>query len=125
MHATHPHPRQRDSLILVRHLPVCGPPDKDLTLATRIEGRRSLASRGEDGPLDGTPSDDQRFRYIKYDQARMRSITVNGSRRVKRISPSIPVASLELLSASPGVSTPGEAEEAAWSAVRHPIQEKL
>jgi 4a-hydroxytetrahydrobiopterin dehydratase len=24
----------------------------------------------EDGPLEGTPSDDQRFRYIKYDAAK-------------------------------------------------------
>jgi 4a-hydroxytetrahydrobiopterin dehydratase len=41
--------------------------DKDLALAARIEDVVQWQPGKEDGPLDGTPSDDQRFRYIKYD----------------------------------------------------------
>jgi 4a-hydroxytetrahydrobiopterin dehydratase len=41
--------------------------DKDLTLASKIEEVVGWQPGKEDGPLDGTPSDDQRFRYIKYE----------------------------------------------------------
>ncbi|KND62434.1 Pterin-4-alpha-carbinolamine dehydratase [Candidatus Burkholderia verschuerenii] len=41
--------------------------DKDLALASKIEDVVGWQPGKEDGPLDGTPSDDQRFRYIKYD----------------------------------------------------------
>ncbi len=41
--------------------------DKDLALAARIEDVVSWQPGKENGPLDGTPSDDERFRYVKYD----------------------------------------------------------
>ena len=42
--------------------------DKDFALASKIEEIIQWQPGREDGPLEGTPSDDQRFRYIKYDQ---------------------------------------------------------
>jgi 4a-hydroxytetrahydrobiopterin dehydratase len=44
-----------------------GVTDKDFTLARKIEDFVHWQPAKEGGPLDGTPSDDQRFRYIKYD----------------------------------------------------------
>jgi len=41
--------------------------DKDLALANKIESFIQWQPATEGGPLEGTPSDDQRFRYIKYD----------------------------------------------------------
>jgi 4a-hydroxytetrahydrobiopterin dehydratase len=41
--------------------------DKDFALATKMESVIQWQPGLEDGPLEGTPSDDQRFRYIKYD----------------------------------------------------------
>ncbi|KMY85045.1 Pterin-4-alpha-carbinolamine dehydratase [Candidatus Paraburkholderia calva] len=41
--------------------------DKDLALASKIEEVVSWRPGREEEPLDGTPSDDQWFRYIKYD----------------------------------------------------------
>jgi len=41
--------------------------DKDFALARKIEEVIQWQPGREDGPLEGTPSDDQRFRYIKYD----------------------------------------------------------
>src|SRR5580698_11389882 len=41
--------------------------DKDLALATKIEEVIHWQPGKEGGALDGTPADDQRFRYIKYD----------------------------------------------------------
>jgi 4a-hydroxytetrahydrobiopterin dehydratase len=41
--------------------------DKDFALASKIEDVVHWQPGKEDGPLDGTPADDQRFRYIKYD----------------------------------------------------------
>ncbi|WP_233856062.1 4a-hydroxytetrahydrobiopterin dehydratase [Paraburkholderia sp. HD33-4] len=41
--------------------------DKDFALATKIESVVHWQPGLEDGPLEGTPADDQRFRYIKYD----------------------------------------------------------
>jgi 4a-hydroxytetrahydrobiopterin dehydratase len=40
---------------------------KDFALATKIEEVIQWQPGKEGGPLEGTPSDDQRFRYIKYD----------------------------------------------------------
>jgi 4a-hydroxytetrahydrobiopterin dehydratase len=41
--------------------------DKDFALATKIEEVIQWQPGREGGPLEGTPADDQRFRYIKYD----------------------------------------------------------
>ncbi len=41
--------------------------DKDFALAKKIEEVVGWQPGKEGGPLEGTPSDDQRFRYIKYD----------------------------------------------------------
>ncbi|WP_250500932.1 4a-hydroxytetrahydrobiopterin dehydratase [Caballeronia sp. GAWG1-5s-s] len=41
--------------------------DKDFALASKIEEVVQWRPSLEGGPLSGTPTDDQRFRYIKYD----------------------------------------------------------
>jgi 4a-hydroxytetrahydrobiopterin dehydratase len=41
--------------------------DKDFALATKIEEVIGWQPGKEGGALEGTPADDQRFRYIKYD----------------------------------------------------------
>jgi len=41
--------------------------DKDFALAKKIEEVIQWQPGLEGGPLEGTPRDDQRFRYIKYD----------------------------------------------------------
>ena len=41
--------------------------DKDFALANKIEEVIQWQPGKEGGPLEGTPADDQRFRYIKYD----------------------------------------------------------
>src|SRR6202011_1352668 len=41
--------------------------DKDFALATKIEDVIQWQPGKEGGALEGTPADDQRFRYIKYD----------------------------------------------------------
>jgi 4a-hydroxytetrahydrobiopterin dehydratase len=41
--------------------------DKDFALASKIEEVVQWRPSVEGGPLTGTPTDDQRFRYIKYD----------------------------------------------------------
>jgi 4a-hydroxytetrahydrobiopterin dehydratase len=41
--------------------------DKDFALATKMEEVIQWQPGREGGPLEGTPADDQRFRYIKYD----------------------------------------------------------
>ncbi|HEX7155656.1 MAG TPA: 4a-hydroxytetrahydrobiopterin dehydratase [Burkholderiaceae bacterium] len=41
--------------------------DKDFALARKIEEVIQWQPGREGGPLEGTPGDDQRFRYIKYD----------------------------------------------------------
>ncbi|WP_248322747.1 4a-hydroxytetrahydrobiopterin dehydratase [Caballeronia sp. Sq4a] len=41
--------------------------DKDFALASKIEEVVQWRPSLEGGPLTGTPTDDQRFRYIKYD----------------------------------------------------------
>jgi 4a-hydroxytetrahydrobiopterin dehydratase len=41
--------------------------DKDFALARKIEEVIQWQPGREGGPLEGTPNDDQRFRYIKYD----------------------------------------------------------
>lgn len=41
--------------------------DKDFALAKKIEEVVHWQPGKEDGPLEGTPNEDQRFRYIKYD----------------------------------------------------------
>ena len=41
--------------------------DKDFALARKIEEVIMWQPGPEGGPLEGTPRDDQRFRYIKYD----------------------------------------------------------
>jgi 4a-hydroxytetrahydrobiopterin dehydratase len=41
--------------------------DKDFALAKKIEEVIQWQPGPEGGPLEGTPRDDQRFRYIKYD----------------------------------------------------------
>jgi 4a-hydroxytetrahydrobiopterin dehydratase len=41
--------------------------DKDFELARKIEDVIQWQPGREGGALEGTPSDDQRFRYIKYD----------------------------------------------------------
>jgi 4a-hydroxytetrahydrobiopterin dehydratase len=41
--------------------------DKDFALATKVEEVIQWQPGLEGGPLEGTPRDDQRFRYIKYD----------------------------------------------------------
>ena len=41
--------------------------DKDFALARKIEEVVHWQPGLEGGPLEGTPGDDQRFRYIKYD----------------------------------------------------------
>jgi len=41
--------------------------DKDFALARKIEDVVHWQPGTEGGPLEGTPRDDQRFRYIKYD----------------------------------------------------------
>ena len=41
--------------------------DKDFELARKIEDVVQWQPGKEGGALEGTPSDDQRFRYIKYD----------------------------------------------------------
>lgn len=42
--------------------------DKDFALAQKIEEVVQWQPALEGGPLEGTPADDQRFRYIKYDR---------------------------------------------------------
>jgi len=42
--------------------------DKDLALARKIEETVHWQPALEGGPLEGTPNDDKRFRYIKYDK---------------------------------------------------------
>lgn len=44
-----------------------GVTDKDFALARKIEEVVHWQPGKEDGPLEGTPGEDQRFRYIKYD----------------------------------------------------------
>ena len=46
---------------------VKGITDKDFALARKIEEVIQWQPGLEGGPLEGTPRDDQRFRYIKYD----------------------------------------------------------
>jgi 4a-hydroxytetrahydrobiopterin dehydratase len=41
--------------------------DKDFTLARKIEEVVHWQPKKEGGALEGTPNEDQRFRYIKYD----------------------------------------------------------
>jgi 4a-hydroxytetrahydrobiopterin dehydratase len=41
--------------------------EKDFALARKIEEVVQWQPGKEGGPLEGTPNDDQRFRYIKYD----------------------------------------------------------
>ncbi len=41
--------------------------DKDFALAKKIEEVIQWQPSKEGGALEGTPSDDQRFKYIKYD----------------------------------------------------------
>jgi 4a-hydroxytetrahydrobiopterin dehydratase len=41
--------------------------DKDFALAKKIEEVVHWQPGAEGGPLEGTPRDDQRFRYVKYD----------------------------------------------------------
>jgi 4a-hydroxytetrahydrobiopterin dehydratase len=41
--------------------------DKDFALAKKIEEVVQWQPGREGGPLEGTPNEDQRFRYIKYD----------------------------------------------------------
>lgn len=41
--------------------------DKDFALAKKVEDVIHWQPRKEGGPLEGTPNEDQRFRYIKYD----------------------------------------------------------
>ncbi|HET6468904.1 MAG TPA: 4a-hydroxytetrahydrobiopterin dehydratase [Geminicoccaceae bacterium] len=42
--------------------------DKDFALAKKIEEVVTWQPGAEDGPLEGTPQDDLRFSYIKYDK---------------------------------------------------------
>jgi 4a-hydroxytetrahydrobiopterin dehydratase len=42
--------------------------DKDFALASKIEEVVHWQPGAEEGPLEGTPADDQRFAYIKYDK---------------------------------------------------------
>jgi len=51
---------------LVTHV-AKGVTDRDFALARKIEEVVHWQPGKESGPLEGTPSDDQRFRYIKYD----------------------------------------------------------
>jgi 4a-hydroxytetrahydrobiopterin dehydratase len=44
-----------------------GVTDKDFALAAKIEQVVQWQPGQEGGPLEGTPNDDQRFKYIKYD----------------------------------------------------------
>jgi 4a-hydroxytetrahydrobiopterin dehydratase len=44
-----------------------GVTDRDFALARKIEDVVHWQPRNEGSPLEGTPNDDQRFRYIKYD----------------------------------------------------------
>ncbi len=44
-----------------------GVTDKDFALARKIEDVVHWRPGATGGPLSGTPADDQRFRYIKYD----------------------------------------------------------
>ena len=44
-----------------------GVTDRDFALARKIEDVIQWQPGREGGALEGTPSDDQRFRYIKYD----------------------------------------------------------
>ena len=44
-----------------------GVTDKDFALARKIEEVVQWQPGQEEGPLEGTPRDDPRFRYIKYD----------------------------------------------------------
>ena len=41
--------------------------DKDFELAKKIESVVHWQPKKDGGALEGTPSDDQRFRYVKYD----------------------------------------------------------
>jgi 4a-hydroxytetrahydrobiopterin dehydratase len=41
--------------------------DKDFALARKIEEMVQWQPGKEGGPLEGTPNEDQRFKYIKYD----------------------------------------------------------
>jgi 4a-hydroxytetrahydrobiopterin dehydratase len=41
--------------------------DRDLEIARKIEEVLLLQKANAGGALTGTPNDDQRFRYIKYD----------------------------------------------------------
>lgn len=43
--------------------------DKDLALAKKIESVVQWQPGKEGGALEGTPADDPRFKYIKYDKA--------------------------------------------------------
>lgn len=45
-----------------------GVTDRDFALARKIEEVVHWQPALEGGPLEGTPNDDQRFRYIKYDK---------------------------------------------------------
>ena len=42
--------------------------DKDFELANKIESVIQWQPAKEDGALEGTPNEDQRFKYIKYDE---------------------------------------------------------
>jgi len=52
--------------------------DKDFALANKIESFIQWQPATEGGPLEGTPSDDQRFRYIKYDAAKAEGTAEGG-----------------------------------------------
>jgi len=45
-----------------------GVTDKDFELATKIEDTIQWDPSKEDSSLEGTPKEDQRFSYIKYDK---------------------------------------------------------
>ena len=44
-----------------------GVTDKDFALAKKIEEVIGWQPGMEGGPLEGTPNDDPRFKYLKYD----------------------------------------------------------
>ncbi len=65
----HPDLRVSYALVIVKLMThtAKGVTDKDFALAKKIEAVIMWQPGTEGGPLEGTPSGDERFKYIKYD----------------------------------------------------------
>jgi 4a-hydroxytetrahydrobiopterin dehydratase len=83
--------------------------DKDFTLAEKMESFIQWQPRLEGGALEGTPTDDQRFRYIKYDAPKPAQAVERGTRQRCHASCAATVTLCPCGGAKRGTSRPGKA----------------